>query len=140
MLTLGDRARSNEIIASQKQAKFITIEVRRLSHCIGAGQELARRGMPRRLQQRETTVRDDDPAALGWRESSACWDSQCVTVAAFGGRVLVRDTSDADKTTLAINQRDWAVFMARIRDSMKGHVSPRCDEGNGPVRSRGNGR
>jgi hypothetical protein len=45
MLTLGDQARSNEIMASQKQAKFITIEVRRLSHCIGAGQGLARRGM-----------------------------------------------------------------------------------------------
>jgi Domain of unknown function (DUF397) len=67
-------------------------------------------------------VRDDDLAGLGWRESSACWDSQCVTVAALGGRVLVRDTSDAGKTTLAINQRDWAVFMARIRDSIKGQV------------------
>jgi len=85
-------------------------------------------------------VRDDDPAGLRWRKSSVCWDSQCVTVAALGGRVLVRDTSDAGKTTLAINQRDWAVFMARIRDSMKGQVSPRRDEANGPGRPRGNGR
>ena len=85
-------------------------------------------------------MRDDDLAGLEWRESSACWDSQCVTVAALGGRVLVRDTSDAGKTTLAINQRDWAVFMARIRDSIKGQVSSRHEAGNGPVRTRGNGR
>jgi hypothetical protein len=80
--------------------------------------------MRRLLQQRETTVRDDDLASLGWRKSSACWDSQCVTVAAQAGRVLVRDTSDAGKTTLAINHRNWAVFMAQIRDSMKGRVFP----------------
>jgi hypothetical protein len=47
-----------------------------------------------------------------------------VTVAALGDRVLIRDTSDAGKTTLAINQRDWAVFTARIRDSIKGQVFP----------------
>lgn len=76
------------------------------------------------LQQRETTVRDDDLVSLGWRKSSACWESQCVTVAAHAGRVLVRDTTDAGKTTLAINHGDWAVFMARIRDSMKRPVSP----------------
>jgi hypothetical protein len=67
-------------------------------------------------------VRDDDLASPGWRKSSACWDSQCVIVAAQTGRVLVRDTSDAGKTTLAINHRDWTVLMARIRDSMKGQV------------------
>ena len=69
-------------------------------------------------------MRDDDLASLGWRKSSACWDSQCVVVAAHAGRVLVRDTSDAGKTTLAINYRDWAVFAARIRGSMKGQVFP----------------
>lgn len=69
-------------------------------------------------------MRDDDLASLGWRKSSACWDSQCVTVAVQASRVLVRDTSDAGKTTLAINQRDWAVLMARIRDSMKRQVFP----------------
>jgi hypothetical protein len=70
------------------------------------------------------TVRDDDLVSLGWRESSACWDSQCVTVATHAGRVLVRDTSDASKTTISINRRDWAVFVARIRDSMAGQIFP----------------
>lgn len=77
-----------------------------------------------RLQQRETTVRNEDLATLRWRKSSACWDSQCVIVAAHAGRVLVRDTSDANKTTLVINHRDWTVFAALIRDSMKGQVFP----------------
>jgi hypothetical protein len=40
ILTLGDRTRGNEIVASQEQAKFITIEVRRLSHCIGQAKSL----------------------------------------------------------------------------------------------------
>jgi Domain of unknown function (DUF397) len=64
-------------------------------------------------------VRDEDLDVLAWRRSAACWDAQCVVVAAQPGRVLVRDSGDAEITTLAINTRDWADFMARIRDSMK---------------------
>jgi hypothetical protein len=86
------------------------------------------------------TVRDYDLVSLSWRESSACWESQCVTVAAHAGRVLVRDTSDASKTTISINRRDWAVFVTRIRDSMKGHVSPPTGLGKQFVRPRGNAR
>ena len=64
-------------------------------------------------------MRDEDLGSLAWRKSSACWDAQCVVVAADAGRVLIRDSSDAEEKTLTINNRDWAVFMALIRDSMK---------------------
>lgn len=62
---------------------------------------------------------DEDLGSLAWRRSSACWDAQCVVVAADAGRVLIRDSSDAEEKTLAINNRDWTDFMAQIRDSMK---------------------
>lgn len=64
-------------------------------------------------------MRDEDLGSLAWRKSSACWDAQCVMVATDAGRVLIRDSSDAEEKTLAINNRDWADFMAQIRDSMK---------------------
>jgi Domain of unknown function (DUF397) len=66
------------------------------------------------------TVRNETLNGLAWRKSSACWDSQCVTIASHDGRVLVRDSGDADKTIIAINRRDWAAFVVHIRDTMKG--------------------
>ena len=80
--------------------------------------------MPRFPEQRETTVRDDDPLGLAWRKSSACYDSHCVVVAAHTGQILIRDTRGAESTTLTISCDDWAGFVARIRDNVTRQVFP----------------
>ena len=104
---------------SQKQSVLTTIKVRRQSRCIHAGQRLGVTGDAGVPSAKEATVRDEDQGGLAWRKSSACWDAQCVVVAADAGRVLIRDSSDAEEKTLTINNRDWTDFMAQIRDSMK---------------------
>jgi Domain of unknown function (DUF397) len=58
---------------------------------------------------------DIDLSVLTWRKSSACYESGCVEVAACAGVVMVRDTGDADKRTLAFSCRDWNVFLMRVR-------------------------
>jgi Domain of unknown function (DUF397) len=63
-------------------------------------------------------VSDDDQANLAWRKSSACWDANCVEVAANTGNVLIRSTRDAENTTLIITPQGWAIFIAQMRDNM----------------------
>jgi hypothetical protein len=106
-------------MASQKLSVLTTIKVRRQSLCIDAGQRLGGTGDAGAPSAKEATVRDEHLGILAWRKASACWETQCVVVAADAGRVLIRDSSDAKENTLAINNRDWADFMAQIRDSIK---------------------
>lgn len=69
-------------------------------------------------------MRDDDQANLTWRRSTACWNNNCVVVAARDGQVLVRDTSDSAEITLVINTPGWTAFAAQIRDRMGGKAFP----------------
>jgi hypothetical protein len=105
-------------MASQKLPVLTTIKMRRQSRYIDAGQQLGGTGDAEAPSAKEATVRDEDLGSLAWRKSSACWEAQCVVVAADADQVLIRDSSDAKEKTLAINNRDWADFMAQIRDSM----------------------
>jgi hypothetical protein len=58
---------------------------------------------------------DVDLSVLAWRKSSACFESGCVEVAAFGGTVLVRGSGDIGNVTLTFSCRDWDVFLRRLR-------------------------
>jgi hypothetical protein len=68
--------------------------------------------------RREPMMVDVDLSVLAWRKSSACFESGCVEVAAFGGRVLVRGTGDMRNATLTFSCRDWDVFLRRLRHNV----------------------
>ena len=56
----------------------------------------------------------------GWRKSSYSVDSgnaNCVEVTSVTGTVLVRDTTDRDGTTLALDARAWQRFTTQIRQT-----------------------
>lgn len=65
-----------------------------------------------------------DLSTLAWRKSSACFESNCVEVAAGKGLVMVRDTRDSGSVTLTFSYRDWHTFLRRVRDnvSCRGHA------------------
>lgn len=55
-----------------------------------------------------------------WRKSSHSVDNgnaNCVEAGTVPGTVLVRDTTDRDGTTLALDTRAWRRFTAQIRQA-----------------------
>ena len=67
---------------------------------------------------------DIDLSVLAWRKSSASWDSDCAEVAACAGLVMIRDTRDRARVTLAFPRRDWDKFLRQMRGnvSYKGYA------------------
>jgi Domain of unknown function (DUF397) len=54
-----------------------------------------------------------EPAELIWRKSSPCDPSECIEVANWGDRVLIRDSKDMAGSILDVRLNDWHTF---IRD------------------------
>jgi len=52
---------------------------------------------------------------IEWRKSSFSGLENCVEVADVGGRVLVRDSKDADGPALSFTRGEWAAFTNGIR-------------------------
>ena len=62
-------------------------------------------------------VTEVDLSMLMWRKSSACFESNCVEVAAVKGLVMVRDTRDSGSIILTFSSRGWAIFLRRMQDN-----------------------
>jgi hypothetical protein len=71
------------------------------------------------LQAKGSGVDNADLAGLEWRKSSACFESNCVAVAACRGIVMIRDTGEAGNKVLTFSYRDWCTFIARVHDDVR---------------------
>jgi hypothetical protein len=51
-----------------------------------------------------------------WRKSSFSGSqAECVEVSTDANRVLIRDTTDRDGTTLTVDGTEWTEFIGRIK-------------------------
>lgn len=56
-----------------------------------------------------------DHSPIIWRKSRYSDQSQCVEVAAWAGRLLVRDSKDPDGPRLVLSSATWRRFTDRVR-------------------------
>jgi hypothetical protein len=59
---------------------------------------------------------DHDFAGAPWRKSNNSGDGGCVEVAVVADAVGVRDSKDRGGPVLVFNKREWAAFVAGVRD------------------------
>jgi hypothetical protein len=57
-----------------------------------------------------------DPTRTIWRKSTASETSGCVEVAFAAHGVLVRQSHDPSGPTLTFTKREWAAFVAGVRN------------------------
>ena len=70
-----------------------------------------------------------EPVGLRWRKSSACDPSECVEVANWSDRVLIRDSKDKAGPVLSVRFHDWHAFIRDVASRFSDGAAIEDDHG-----------